>query len=210
MQNAPVAVDRALTGDEAFQRRLAMSVARPRSPPPPILVEVPVEEAPTSAVSYQAETGEDAYLRRLAMSSMNRNPPSGALPTAAVAAYAPPQTQQSPPFPPELAYNPFAPPTVPPPPSGPPGSIPPAFEDKVKAAAAIAAKLSALAAASEPSASSGSPVPPPPEEDSKYDFFNSFATLQSELTVIMIHTGPIHMALPPDSWPSGAIKKVKV
>ncbi|KAF9559132.1 hypothetical protein CPC08DRAFT_709024 [Agrocybe pediades] len=157
VQSAPVAVDRALTGDEAFQRRLAMSAARARSPPPSMPATVPVEEPPKPAVSYQAETGEEAYLRRLAMSTMNRNPPAPVPPpvvTSTSTPYTPPQVQQTPSSPPDLAYNPFAPPTIPPPPPpGPPGSIPAAFEDKVKAAAAIAAKLSALANAS------GSPAP---------------------------------------------------
>ena len=143
----PVAVDRNLTGDEAFQRRLALSARmRPLSPPVPS-VEVNDENfipglsnAFTSAVP-SAETGDEAYLRRVAISTVTRtglhNPPSPVPEPAPIF---------SPPSPPTLAYNPFAPRDVPPPPPGPPGSfVPNALDDKVKAAAAIAAKLGALA-----------------------------------------------------------------
>ncbi|KAH9484324.1 DNA-damage-repair/toleration protein DRT111, chloroplastic [Psilocybe cubensis] len=177
-ESAPVVIDRALTGDEAFQRRLAMSAAaaRPRSPPP----SVSPAAAPSRPLDYepphpppQAETGEEAYLRRLAMSTMSRhNPPQPAPPPPPpAAAVSPPAPVVSPPqqerprsvSPPALAYNPFAPPSVPPPPPpGGPGAIPNAFEERVKAAAAIAAKLSALAATAGASSSSSSPAPPPP------------------------------------------------
>lgn len=137
----PVVVDRTLTGDEAFQRRLAMST-RPRSPLP---VPSPPAQAPQGEPLPRPETGDEAYLRRLAMSTMGRN--------------APPTPQSERPrsvSPPALAYNPFAPPSVPPPPPGPPPvTASNVFEDKVKAAAAIAAKLSALAtsAGGDPSTS---------------------------------------------------------
>lgn len=94
------------------------------------------------------ETGEEAYLRRLAISTVGRTVPQA--------------RPVSPPSPPPLAYNPFAPLSVPPPPPGPPAAIPSAFEERAKAAAAIAAKLGALAAAN---AAPAAPV----EEESKYE-----------------------------------------
>ena len=149
-ESAPIAIDRNLTGDEAFQRRLAMS-ARPRSPP---AASIPVNEAmeedlPAYGRQPPVELDEEANLYQ---SEIYRPAPS----------HDPPR----PISPPTLAYNPFAPPSVPPPPPpGPPGtSIPSEFEAKAKAAAAIAAKLGALATV----ASSSEPqVPTPPVEESK-------------------------------------------
>ena len=121
-ESAPVAIDRNLTGDEAFQRRLAMS-ARPRSPP---------------ATSVSA-IEED-------LSSHGRQPPVESDEEISVHRSEDPAPPLSPPT---LAYNPFAPPSVPLPPPGPPSTfIPSEFEAKAKAAAAIAAKLGALAAVS--------------------------------------------------------------
>ena len=98
------------------------------------------------------ETGEEAYLRRVALSEAQGN-----LVHSPAANPSPPPPIQ-PDSPPTLAYNPFAPRPAPPPPSGPPSY---AFEDKVKAAAAIAAKLGALATTAGPGSPSGSsPVPP--------------------------------------------------
>ncbi|KAF9451084.1 hypothetical protein P691DRAFT_412492 [Macrolepiota fuliginosa MF-IS2] len=194
MDITPVAVDRDLTGDEAYQRRLAMSKGfQPPSPPPtlepqqqqqpdvttqgtdiPGIGRAPLHPAPKD------ETGEEAYLRRLAMSTMNVN------------RQAQPQPQRPPspppprsPSPPSLSFNPFAPPSVPPPP--PPGSAFGAvgggmpglndIEEKKKAAAAIAAKLGALAALAPPpstsapaveSSMSPSTVIPPSTEEKRY------------------------------------------
>ncbi|KAG6854325.1 hypothetical protein C0991_008220 [Blastosporella zonata] len=133
------------TGDEAYQRRLAMSNAMQSAPTP--IVTTYHEETDDLTLSVGAQTGDEAYLRRLAMSTMNRPPPP--IPV-------------SPPSPPPLAYNPFEPVSAPPPPPGPPGSMPSEIEAKVKAAAAIAARLGALA---------GSVPPPPsvPSEETKPD-----------------------------------------
>lgn len=141
-ESAPVAIDRSLTGDEAFQRRLAMS-GRPRSP---TLTSVPV-----SQITEEDETP-------IELEEGNLGPPDMSITHDPAPFYDPPS-------PPALSFNPFAPPSVPPPPPGPPGtSIPSEFEAKAKAAAAIAAKLGALAAAA---ASSESQEPTPPVEESK-------------------------------------------
>ena len=140
-ENAPVAIDRNLTGDEAFQRRLAMS-GRPRSP---TLTSVPVSQV-TEEDQPPVDLDEDGNLGPPEMSITHNPAPF-----------------YDPPSPPALSFNPFAPPSVPPPPPGPPGtSIPSEFEAKAKAAAAIAAKLGALAAAAAPSESQ---VPTPPVEE---------------------------------------------
>lgn len=157
--NTPaVHVDRNMSGEEAFQRRLAMSAgaaARVPSPTP-----VPVDHN---------LSGEEAYQRRLAMASggnrphvfsasasplrqpspggsddePSSQPPAPVMQPAQLMVPVPPTRS-----PPPLAYNPFAPPAnIPPPPPPPSSQIPVALEDKVKAAASIAARLSALASA---------------------------------------------------------------
>ncbi|KAK0459659.1 uncharacterized protein EV420DRAFT_1629076 [Desarmillaria tabescens] len=139
----PVAlVDKNTTGDEAYQRRLALSRPQPpRAPSPSRNDDIPVPVAP--APPPVTETGDEAYLRRLAMSS---RPPV-------------PVPAPRPPSPPQLAYNPFAPPSVPPPPPGPPAAaLQASIDEKVKAAAAIAARLGALASAT--------PTPSTPPEES--------------------------------------------
>ncbi|KAF9480115.1 hypothetical protein BDN70DRAFT_920768 [Pholiota conissans] len=171
----PVAVDRNLTGDEAYQRRLAMSQQRMRSPPPTESPHPPsrqLQDENKPFVPPPTETGEEAYLRRLAMSTMNRTQTAPA--PQAIPAYLPPPAFVLPDrprsaSPPPLAFNPFAPPSVPPPPPGPPAAISNALDERIKAAAAIAAKLSALAGAS-----SSVPAPQPEqatpvEEEKKPD-----------------------------------------
>ena len=133
-EGAPVAVDRNLTGDEAFQRRLAMS-GRPRSPPLTCVPDGQVTEEDQPPIILD----EEAKLSH----PITHDPDDPARPIS----------------PPTLSFNPFAPPSVPPPPPGPPGTfIPSEFEAKAKAAAAIAAKLGALAGVTATSES------PPVEE----------------------------------------------
>ncbi|KAI0094076.1 hypothetical protein BDY19DRAFT_920694 [Irpex rosettiformis] len=167
----PLNID--LSGEEAYQRRLGISVGfRSVSPLPSHAAPQAVQSLMTSAAVINAaglvsaapdhdeipgfgvllpavpeETGEEAYTRRLAMSQQ----------ALANAPIRPPT-----PEPPALAYNPFAPPIPFPPP---PVDGPPSTDDKVKnsrqAAAAIAARLSALAPAvsSDPVTVSASPPP---------------------------------------------------
>ncbi|KAG1803602.1 uncharacterized protein HD556DRAFT_1329113 [Suillus plorans] len=175
--NTPaVHVDRNMSGEEAFQRRLAMSAgaaARVPSPTP-----VPVDHN---------LSGEEAYQRRLAMASGGNHPPVFSASASPLRQPSPggsddePSSQPPAPVmqpaqlmvpvpptrsPPPLAYNPFAPPAnIPPPPPPPSSQIPVALEDKVKAAASIAARLSALAAAAGgPGPGSSLPGAVPQEE----------------------------------------------
>lgn len=102
-----------------------------------------------SKEEFSAQTGEEAYLRRLAMTERGYGPAPSSVPV---------EHTRSPS--PELAYNPFAPPSVPPPPPGPPAvNISGEFQDKAKNAAAIAAKLSALGASVSSSNASSDPQP---------------------------------------------------
>ncbi|KAK0210687.1 hypothetical protein DFS33DRAFT_1483738 [Desarmillaria ectypa] len=144
-----VPVDKNITGDEAYQRRLALSRPQPlRAPSLPRNEDISGPVTPASPPV--TETDDEAYLRRLAMSSR------------------PPALAPRPPSPPQLAYNPFAPPSVPPPPPGPPAAALQAMiDEKVKAAAAIAARLGALAStapasSSLPEESAGSSKRPDP------------------------------------------------
>lgn len=158
--SAPVTVGLDMSGDEAYQRRLAMSAGmRPPSPPAPVVQPPPSQLQKDDEHSIPGlhvappptESGDEAYLRRVALSQAQARPP--VLSTSAEAAT---ETSSSP------AYNPFTPPFIPPPP-GPPGTlVANALEDKVKAAAAIAARLGALAATAGANAPAGSVSPTPP------------------------------------------------
>jgi splicing factor 45 len=189
MDLMPASVDRGLTGEEAYQRRLAMSAGlKPR------------ETSPRPTVVDRALTGDEAYQRRLALSaglkSHEPTPPLNVSDIGDAESSTPgltitdePSVYQSttgeeaylrriamstidnklspavPASPPPLAYNPFAPPPVPSPPPAAPATS--SLEEKVKAAAAIAAKLSALGK-SDATLSSASPTPPPaPSEDKR-------------------------------------------
>ncbi|KAK7689101.1 hypothetical protein QCA50_007792 [Cerrena zonata] len=185
----PAPVNVSMTGDEAYQRRLALSRGLQPAPPtgnPPftpsfssqafpgtedhsLSIKHDVEElsdlppSPPRAVPPVTETGDEAYLRRLALSQARQHP--SAIPVPSLPVSLPSVSDE----PPALAYNPFAPPAVPPPP---PTGLLGLSEDKVKssreAAAAIAARLAALApppgASSEPSGEGS--LTPPVQEDS--------------------------------------------
>lgn len=158
-----VHVDRNMSGEEAFQRRLTMSAGAAARVPSPAPVPVDLNLS-----------GEEAYQRRLAMASSKlrhtaspfeslSRPP--ALVTQPVQPVTPVPPMRSPP---PLAYNPFAPPAnIPPPPPPPSSQIPVAFEDKVKAAASVAARLGALAATAGGSGPGPSLPGPPPQEDAQ-------------------------------------------
>jgi len=133
-----------MTGDEAYQRRLAM----------PSVLQQPT---PSVAVVDRDMSGDDAYARRLALSS--GQPPSFSKVDTGDDAYQRRVTMSStsqvrepepPSESPPLAYNPFAPVSVPSPPPGPPPSIEDEVARKREAAAAIAAKFAALAALQPP------------------------------------------------------------
>lgn len=132
---ASVAVDVDMTGDEAYQRRLAMS--KGLEPPPSEHKQSP---SPSPEGPPTVQSGEEAYLRRLAMSALNAT--RAGLTAQAVA---PPDHKTRSPSPPDLHFNPFEPPSVPQPP--PPGNVIVNFQEKAQAAAAIAARLAALAPA---------------------------------------------------------------
>ncbi|EJU05475.1 hypothetical protein DACRYDRAFT_113580 [Dacryopinax primogenitus] len=172
VSTAPVQIAKDMTGDEAYQRRLAMSrgpaVAAVPSPVPS-----PSPRPPSPAPRpIMAETGEEAYQRRLAMSrGAAPRPPSPPLPASAPE---PPQFVRPPPEPEDAEYSwaapPAFPPTLPvaPPPtsSTPPMAMDPAVEKRRQAAAAIAAKLAALAPGGPTSVfQAPKPASPAPEEN---------------------------------------------
>ena len=144
-----------MTGDEAYQRRLAMSSAPQQSTPSVAAADCNMsgDDAHAQRMAMPSdqplsfpkeETGDDAYQRRAAMSSLS------------VVHQPEPPSESSP----SLAYNPFAPTSVPPPPPGPPPSIEDEVARKREAAAAIAAKLAALAAVQPPEDSTLTPQNP--------------------------------------------------
>lgn len=143
-----------MTGDEAYQRRLAMSSSPQQSEPPVGAVDriMSGDDAYARRIAMslgqgpsfsKEETGDDAYQRRAAISS-----------TLQVHQPEPPNES------PSLAYNPFAPVSVPPPPPGPPPSVEDEIARKREAAAAIAAKFGALAAIQPPEDSNPGPQNP--------------------------------------------------
>ncbi|KAG2078031.1 hypothetical protein BDR04DRAFT_1226835 [Suillus decipiens] len=148
-----VHVDRNMSGEEAFQRRLAMSIGAAARVPSPI--PAPVDNSLSDEEAYQPRPTASPF------EPPSRSPVPVTQP-AQLGMPVPPTRS-----PPPLAYNPFAPPAnIPPPPPLLTSQIPVALEDKVKAAASIAARLSALAATA--SGGPGSSLPgPPPQEDAQ-------------------------------------------
>jgi splicing factor 45 len=128
--SASAPADKAMTGEEAYLRRLAMS-SRPAGKPE----SSPAGPAPPSPASSPPDDGEETYRRRV---EMNRPSPAS------------PMIEAPPPFD-GAAFAP--PPPVPPPtfisPAAPSAQLPADFDARVKAqrdaAAAIAARLAAIA-----------------------------------------------------------------
>jgi splicing factor 45 len=172
----PALPDMHMSGEEAYQRRLAMSTGFSASMP------IDDDAAGEAAIGFpaplaKAETGEEAYLRRVAMSQGPAPPPSQPAPSQSPSSTGdeeyqrrvalssqqslqfPPQHQQEPsePLSDLSGYNPFAPQSAPPPPSATSatstGNDTPSFEQRVRnsrnTAAAIAARFSALAPPAE-------------------------------------------------------------
>ncbi|KAI0320172.1 hypothetical protein OF83DRAFT_1162552 [Amylostereum chailletii] len=143
MLSAPPAapVDVNMAGDEAYNRRLALSniaaIASPPKSPAAIPGDDEVPDFSAPVLSALEESGDDAYARRLAMSVLQPAPIKKVT------------TPEPPAF--SSGYNPFAPRSPPPPPPG--LAVPPSFEARMQnsknAAAAIAAKLKALAPAGD-------------------------------------------------------------
>jgi splicing factor 45 len=178
---APAPPPKDESGEEAYQRRLAMSQA------------------------MKAESGEDAYQRRLALSA-GKAPPTFSAPAferpamssaqlaqeddeemgmPGIGASARPLLPPAPPHaapispspaaerpltPPGMGYNPFAPQSAPPPPP-PAAAIEAQIDAKRKAAAAIAAKLAALGANAAVAASTGTAPPSTQDHTSTGDKF---------------------------------------
>lgn len=161
-------MDPTLTGEEAYQRRLAMSSGlRPVAPTAPVLSST-LSFRPSSTVPEPAQTPAEIRMATIDEDEIpyfpeTSQPPGVVPPTtetgeeaflrrlamskSAQSAPVPPPIAQEPPA---LAYNPFAPPSLVPPPAaaGLPSTGSALSEEKVKssreAAAAIAAKLAAL------------------------------------------------------------------
>ncbi|KAI0032328.1 hypothetical protein K488DRAFT_78528 [Vararia minispora EC-137] len=159
--SAPAPPPSTETGDDAYQRRLAMSQPRPQ----------PQDESAEDAYARRATISAQAPIAPLVQSSFQPQPPPSRSQSPPSAPQAVPFSSEPPPFPPQHHpspppsppsftgdYNPFAPRDVPPPPP-PPAAVKDAFEARVQnsrnAAAAIAAKLAALA----PGPSVPSPLP---------------------------------------------------
>ncbi|KZO95719.1 hypothetical protein CALVIDRAFT_149953 [Calocera viscosa TUFC12733] len=170
VSSAPVVVARDMTGEEAYQRRLALSRGGVAAPPPAI-PSPPRVPSPPAPQPYVTETGEEAYQRRMALSLGGARPPP---PAPGVPPSAPPRFSRPPPGPDEDEYMwsaPQPPPSVPTPPLVPPPPtstaqppvpqvvLDPEVEKRRQAAAAIAARLAALAPGVGIIPKSASPAP---------------------------------------------------
>jgi splicing factor 45 len=159
------------SGEDAYQRRLALSAAGQQQPPLSVVHTAPQPTAFVSSSPEDDDNDETDFTPGLGSSNFVRSDPDHptdtsfgeatrpaefTLPSAGTLPIPPPAAVRIP-TPPGMGYNPFAPPSVPPPPPSMPN-----LEDQIaakrKAAAAIAAKFSALGGG--PASSSAAPQPP--------------------------------------------------
>lgn len=190
----PAPPDVHMSGEEAYQRRLAISTnfKTPSQTTPSTSVPIVADAACPAAAGPpaplpRAETGEEAYLRRVAMS---QGPPSSLSKPAPLqpppstgedyerrAAFSsqqmsppPPQNQREPSEPASdpPGYNPFAPQSAPPPPPIPStaaaDNVNPEFEERVRNSRNAAAAIAARFSALAPPAEDNDLSDPAPEE----------------------------------------------
>ena len=227
-----------ITGEEVYQRRLAMSTGfKPASQTTsPASVGAAVDSAgtvPVRAPPATAETGEEAYLRRVAMSQGPPPPPSlpapvqpPPIPITGDEAYqrrialssqqvpVPPQPQQQPSEPSDPSeYNSFTQSVLQPPssiPSATPAGDVPDFEERVRNSRNAAAAIAAKFSAFEPPGEVKDSSEPTPEESGPGPStrYVSWVLCLPRPNIEMPDLILIHSL--PVSWQNGGTKKDRV